>query len=41
MLSTLPQKFSIQPIVDQVLNLGYFGRQLDLNTPTGKFFNDP
>jgi hypothetical protein len=41
MLSTLPQKFSIQPIVNQVLNLGYFGRQLDLNTPTGKFFNDP
>lgn len=41
MLSKLPQKFSIQPIVDQVLNLGSFGQRLDLNTPTGKFFNDP
>lgn len=41
MLTLLPQKFSIQPIVDQVMSLGDFGKRLDLNLPAGKFFNDP
>ena len=41
MLKTLPQKFSIQPIVEQVLALGDFGKRLDLNTLTGEFFSDP
>lgn len=41
MLTLLPQKFNIQPIVNQVNELGYFGKRLDLNSPTGKFFNDP
>jgi len=41
MLKTLPQKFSIQPIVEQVISLGDFGKRLDLNSPTGDFFNDP
>jgi hypothetical protein len=40
MLTKLPQKFSIDPIVNQVNNLS-FGKRLDLNRPTGKFFNDP
>jgi len=40
MLTKLPQKFSIDPIVDQVNNLS-FEKRLDLNRPTGKFFNDP
>lgn len=41
MLSKLPQKFSIQSIIDQVTELGHFGKRLDINLPTGKFFNDP
>lgn len=41
MLRLLPEKFLIQPIVDQVETLGNFGKRLDLNTPSGKFFNDP
>lgn len=41
MLTQLPQKFPIQPIVDQVAALGNFGKRLDLNTPTGEFFSDP
>jgi hypothetical protein len=41
MLKQLPQKFPIQPIIDQVIALGNFGKRLDLNTPAGEFFNDP
>lgn len=41
MLTKLPQKFSIGPIVDQVTDLGLFGKRLDLNSPSGEFFNDP
>lgn len=41
MLTLLPQNFSIQPIVDQVIALGDFGKRFDLNSPSGKFFNDP
>jgi hypothetical protein len=41
MLKQLPQKFPIQPIIDQVNALGNFGKRLELNTPTGEFFNDP
>lgn len=41
MLKTMPHKFSIQPIVDQVHALGSFGKRLDLNKSTGEFFNDP
>lgn len=40
MLTLLPQKFSIQPIVEQVLSLGVFQR-LELNRAGGEFFNDP
>lgn len=40
MLNVLPQKFPIQNIVDQV-NSMTFGPRLDLNSPSGKFFNDP
>jgi hypothetical protein len=39
MLTKLPNKFLIQPIVDQVLSLGSFKR-LDLNVPSGEFFGD-
>jgi len=41
MLTQLPQTFPIEAIVDQVIGLGYFGKRLDLNKPTGEFFNDP
>jgi hypothetical protein len=41
MLTLLPQKFLIQPIVDQVVSFGDFGKRIDLNSPSGKFFNDP
>lgn len=41
MLTLLPQKFPIQPIIDQVNSIGNFGKRLDLNSPSGKFFNDP
>lgn len=41
MLTVLPEKFLINPIIEQVQGLGSFGKKLDLNTPTGKFFNDP
>lgn len=41
MLRLLPEKFSIQPIIDQVNTLGNFGKRLDLNVSSGKFFNDP
>jgi hypothetical protein len=40
MLFKLPQKFSITPIVDQVNSLS-FDKRIDLNSPTGQFFNDP
>jgi len=40
MLKLLPNKFSIEPIIDQVSLLGSFKR-LDLNNCTGEFFNDP
>jgi hypothetical protein len=41
MLTKLPQKFHIQPVIEQVNALGDFGKRLELNTPTGEFFNDP
>lgn len=41
MLTQLPHKFSINPIIEQVTSLGHFGKRLDLNSPTGNFFNDP
>jgi hypothetical protein len=41
MLKKLPQKFSIQPIIEQTLALNNFGKRLDLNNVTGEFFNDP
>lgn len=41
MLTQLPYKFSIDPIIDQISKLGNFGKRLDLNIPTGEFFNDP
>lgn len=40
MLSKLPQQFFIDSIINQVDQLS-FGKRLDLNRPTGKFFNDP
>ena len=40
MLKLLPNKFSIEPIIDQVSLLASFKR-LDLNECTGEFFNDP
>lgn len=40
MLTQLPQKFSIQPIIDQVNSLIPFKR-LELNLCKGEFFNDP
>lgn len=40
MLKELPQKFSIDPIIDQVSKLE-FTKRLTLNQPTGSFFNDP
>ena len=40
MLTELQHKFPIQPIVDQVLGLK-LNKRHDLNSPTGKFFNDP
>jgi hypothetical protein len=40
MLRQLPQKFSIQPIIDQVNSLIPFKR-LELNLCKGEFFNDP
>jgi hypothetical protein len=39
MLKKLPKSFSIQSIIDQVSSLGNFKR-LDLNVPSGEFFND-
>jgi hypothetical protein len=41
MITELPQKFPIEPIIEQVNNLGNFGKRLDLNSSTGQFFNDP
>lgn len=41
MLRLLSGKFPIQPIIDQVNALGNFGKRLDLNQISGKFFNDP
>lgn len=40
MLSKLPHNFFVQPILDQVNNLT-ISQRLDLNKPTGEFFNDP
>jgi hypothetical protein len=40
MITLLPQKFSIQPIIDQVSNLDTFKR-LELSRPSGDFFSDP
>ena len=40
MLTELQHKFPIQPIIDQVKSLT-LDKRFDLNTPTGKFFNDP
>jgi hypothetical protein len=39
MLSLLSQKFQIQPIIEQVTSLNP-QKRIDLNVPTGKFFND-
>jgi hypothetical protein len=41
MIRQLPQKFSVQPIIDQVNALGDFGKRLDINDQTGEFFGDP
>jgi hypothetical protein len=40
MLTELQQKFPIQPIIDQVFAID-FDKTLNLNAPTGEFFNDP
>lgn len=40
MLTELPQKFLIDPIIEQVNNLS-LTKRMDINQPTGKFFNDP
>ncbi len=40
MLTELQQKFPIHPIIDQVNSLT-IDKKLDLNVPSGKFFNDP
>lgn len=40
MITALTQKFSIQPIIEQVNSLGSFKR-LELNLCKGEFFNDP
>jgi len=40
MLSKLPHNFFIQPILDQIDNL-IIPKRIDLNKPTGEFFNDP
>lgn len=40
MLTSMPQSFSIEPIIEQVNNMDYFKR-LELNSPSGEFFNDP
>lgn len=37
----MPQKFQINPILEQVQSLGNFGKRFELNTATGKFFSDP
>lgn len=40
MLISLPQKFSIQPILNQINTLDP-SKRFNLNKPSGKFFNDP
>ena len=40
MLTMLPHNFFVQPILEQVNNLT-IPKRLDLNKPTGEFFNDP
>lgn len=40
MLTILPYKFSINPIIEQVNEIGY-AKRLCLNTQSGEFFNDP
>jgi hypothetical protein len=40
MLTKLDQKFSIEPIIQQVDDL-VFEKRLDLNKPSGSFFHDP
>lgn len=41
MLTLLPKKFPIQPIIDQVNSIDNLTKRLDLNRPSGKFFNHP
>jgi len=40
MIRELDYKFPIQPIIDQVVGLT-INKRLDLNKPTGEYFNDP
>lgn len=40
MISKMSKKFDLEPIIAQVNSLGYFKR-LELNQPSGEFFNDP
>lgn len=41
MLKPLALKFSMQPIIDQVLAMDLSSKRIDLNKPNGKYFNDP
>jgi hypothetical protein len=41
MLQLLPEKISIEPIIEQVQSLGNFGKRLVLNDMNGEFFSDP
>jgi len=41
MITPLNYVTNFSDIVDQVVGLGYFGKRLELNVPTGEFFNDP
>lgn len=41
MIKQLHNKFPIEPLIEQINKLDLSNKRIDLNKPTGKFFNDP
>lgn len=41
MITKLPYKYNIEPVIEQVQSLSNFSKRLELNSATGNFFNDP